>query len=149
MLQLVDRVTPSHISLLKYFDNKFAWTEERNAEGVHIVDGWIENFDESFPDFKGKRYAFYWTVQDLINLALVKERPDDIHNTSQPLKFRYDNDKETYVSITREEEIQRKMMEKVLRESNLKSRNLIDIWGVELTTLGKAFIDFIASPVGK
>ncbi len=136
LLHLVDRVTPSHISILKYFDNPFEWMKERNAEGMYMKDGWIENFDEAFPDFKGNRYALYWTVEDLSNVGLLREKVDSYYTTHQLLPSQPFGE-------SAEEQLERKL----IYQEKLRARNLIDITDIEITMLGQSFLQFISNPV--
>lgn len=133
-LQLVDRLTPFHLTLLDYFNDEFGWSEKRNSPGLYMEGGWITNFDEVFPDFKGRRSAFYWTVQDLINLGLIREKPDDSYRIDSVLPPAFG----AKSSIEKREE-------SAAYREDLKRRNLIDIFEIEVTGLGKAFLEFISS----
>lgn len=133
-IQLVDRLTPSHLALLDYFNDKFGWSEKRNSPGFTMEGGWITNFDEAFPDFKGKRTAFYWTILDLINLALLREKPDDSYRIARILP----------PAPGAKSSIEKREDRAAYRE-DLKKRNLIDIFEIEVTELGKAFLGFIFS----
>jgi hypothetical protein len=134
-MHLVDRVTPSHMSLLSYFDHSFKWREARDADGVHMEDGWITNFDEAFPDFKGKRYVFYAVIQDLLNLALLREKPDDSYRLDRLLPP---------MPGAEPSSVKRERM--AAYREDLKRRNLIDIMDIEVTQLGEAFLHFISDP---
>jgi hypothetical protein len=134
-MHLVDRVTLSHMVLLSYFNDNFRWSEERNAPGYHIEDGWITNFDEAFPDFKGNRFVFYAIIQDLINLTLLREKPDDSYRIDRLLP-----------SAPGAEPSSVKRERRAAYKEDLKRRNLIDIFNTEITELGKAFLQFISDP---
>lgn len=133
-MHLVDRLTLSHMVLLSYFNDQFGWREERDAPGYHIEDGWITNFDEAFPDFKGRRFVFYAVIQDLINLALLREKPDDSYRIDRLLP-----------SMPGAEPSSVKRERRAAYKEDLKRRNLIDIPGTEITELGKAFLHYISN----
>jgi hypothetical protein len=134
-LYLVDRLTPSHIVLLSYFNDHFRWMEARDTPGAHIENGWITNFDEAIPDFKGRRFHFYAVIQDLINLGLLREKPDDSYRTESMLGPGFGDESPS-----------EKRERRGAYKEDLKSRNLINIWEIEVTVLGKAFLDYISNP---
>src|SRR5262249_26486479 len=121
---------------LKYFDDRYSWMKDRDAQGVFIKDGWIENFNESFPDFAGKRFAFYWTIRDLINLEFVREKPDNSYNFERLLGRAPDA-----------ESASARWQQKAVRKEDLRSRNLIALMDLEITDFGKAFLEFITDPI--
>lgn len=133
-LQLVDRLTPYHLILLDYFNDRFGWSEKRNSPGLFMEGGWITNFDEAFPDFKGRRDAFYWTIQDLINLGLLREKPDDSYRIDRMLPPAFGAKSST-----------EKREESAAYREHLKERNLIDIFEIKVTGPGKAFLEFISA----
>lgn len=134
-LHLVDRVTPSHLVVLSYFENPHRWMEARDTPTIHIEGGWIVNFDEAFTDFKGNRLAFYWTIQDLINLGLLREKPDDSYRIESLLP-----------PAPGAEPSNVKRERRAAYKEDMKRRNLVDIGDVEVTELGKAFLHFISNP---
>jgi hypothetical protein len=101
-----------------------------------MTGGWIDNFDEYFPEFAGKRYAFYCTIQDLINLALLREKPDDSYRLEKLLP------RQPWVKSASEER-----EERAAYKEDLKLRNIIDISDIEMTELGKGFREFITNPI--
>lgn len=134
-MHLVDRLTPPHMSLLSYFQDMGGWVQSRGAEGAHVEDGCVVNFDEAFPEFKGKRFVFYTIIQDLLNLGLLREKPDDSYRLDGLLGQAFGAEPS---------DVRREWA--AARREDMKRRNLIDFGNLEVTGLGRAFLDYISDP---
>jgi hypothetical protein len=135
-MHLVDRLTPAHMSLLSYVRDEGRWMESRGADGAHVEDGWVVNFDEAFPEFKGKRFVFYAVIQDLLNLGLLREKPDESYRLDSLLGSAYGAEPS---DVKRERA--------AARREDMKRRNLIEFWNLEVTGLGKAFLNYLSDPL--
>lgn len=65
-LSLVDRLTPTHVRMLKLFDDPKAHTEERNISYENVVSGSLTQvIEDVFPELKGRGDFYNQVVRDL------------------------------------------------------------------------------------
>jgi hypothetical protein len=82
-----------------------------------------------------RRRSFYAVIQDLLNLGLLREKPDDSYGLDSLLGSAYGA-----------EASDGKRERAAARREDMKRRNLIEIMNIEVTQLAEAFLDYTSDP---